>query len=93
MHEAGMLTAQPQHCIQPSLIMTAYIVGQQKVPSVTLLWTRCGHDTTSSCLFVLINSSASLHHLIEHYIDSCVASNIEHDYVRNQLQFVMCFAA
>jgi hypothetical protein len=93
MHEAGMLTAQPQHCIQSSWIMTVYIAGQQKLPSVTLLWTRCGHDTTSSCLFVLINSSVSLHHLIERYIDSCVASNMQYGYVRNQLQFVMCLAA
>jgi len=61
--------------------------------AVDTLWTRCGHDTTSTCLFVLINSSASLHHLIERYIDSCAASNIEHGYVRNQVQFVMCLAA
>jgi hypothetical protein len=93
MHEAGMLTAQPQHCIQSSWIMTVYIVGQQKLPSVTLLWTRCGHDTTSSCFYVLINSSASLHNPIERYIDSCVASNIQHVYVGNQLQFVMFLAA
>ena len=91
--EAGMLTAKPQYCVQSAWIMTVYFVGQQKLRSVMLLWTRCGLDTTSSCLFVLINSSASLHHLIERYIDSCVASNIERWYVRNQLQFVICLAA
>jgi hypothetical protein len=71
--------------------MTVYYVGQQKLPNVTLLWTRCGHDTTFSCLFVLINSWASLHYLIEHYTDSCVASNEQHGYVLvwNQLQLVM----
>jgi hypothetical protein len=70
-----------------------YIVGQQKLPNVTLLWTRCGHDTISSCLFVLINISASLHLLIERYIDCCVASNMQRGYVRNQLQIVTCRAA
>jgi len=61
--------------------------------AVDTLWTRCGHDTTSSCLFVLINISATLHHLIECYIECCVASNVQRGYKRNQLQIVMCRAA